>query len=106
MSHKDIDTITFKDLLEKEECFLLDVRTRQEYDQSHLKGASHIDFYGETLEDLLDELDKGKKYLVYCRSGNRSRKTMLLMRELGFGEVYNLGEGIISWNEHGFELET
>jgi rhodanese-related sulfurtransferase len=30
---------------------------------------------------------------------------MFLMRDLGFKEVYNLEEGIISWNEFGFEVE-
>ncbi|HAY35298.1 MAG TPA: rhodanese-like domain-containing protein, partial [Bacteroidetes bacterium] len=54
-------------------------------------------------EDALDELDKRKKYLVYCRSGNRSRQAMFLMRDLGFEEVNNLSEGIISWIENEYE---
>jgi rhodanese-related sulfurtransferase len=105
MNHKDIDTHSFKNLYEADSHILIDVRTEEEYSAGHLKGALNIDFHTESFEDEMDKLDKGKKYLLYCRSGNRSRQTMFLMRELGFEEVYNLAEGIISWNEHGFNIE-
>lgn len=105
MNHKDIDTQTFKKVFEENKHHLLDVRTPEEFKAGHIKGALNIDFYAETFEDEIDKLDKEKKYLVYCRSGNRSRKTMLMMRELGFDEVHNLEEGIISWHQHGFDIE-
>ncbi len=105
MTHKDIDTPSFKSLKENNSYVLIDVRTPEEYQESHLKGANNINFQNETFEDMLEDMDKKKKYLVYCRSGNRSRKTMFLMRDLGFEEVYNLAEGIISWDQHGYETE-
>lgn len=105
MNHKDIDTETFKAKIDEEEHFLLDVRTPEEFKAGHLKNAVNIDFYKESFSDEIDELDKRKKYLVYCRSGNRSRQTMFLMRDLGFEEVYNLDRGIISWHDHGFHIE-
>ena len=105
MNHKDVDTTSFKNLFEEDSYVILDVRTREEFHAGHLKGASNIDFYDSSFESNLDELDKRKKYLVYCRSGNRSRQAMFLMRDLGFEEVYNLESGIISWNDHGFLIE-
>jgi rhodanese-related sulfurtransferase len=30
---------------------------------------------------------------LYCRSGNRSKKTVEIMRELGFKEINNLNGG-------------
>jgi rhodanese-related sulfurtransferase len=105
MNHKDVNTNTFKDLFEGDDYIILDVRTPEEFNAGRLKGAANIDFYTETFEDEIDKLDKRKKYLLYCRSGNRSRQTMFLMRDLGFDEVYNLESGIMSWNEHGFEIE-
>ncbi len=105
MNHKDVDTASFKNLFEENSYEILDVRTREEFQAGHLKGASNIDFYDSSFESNLDELDKRKKYLVYCRSGNRSRQAMFLMRDLGFEEVYNLESGIISWNDHGFLIE-
>lgn len=104
MNHLDIDTKTFKDKLDEDAYVLLDVRTKDEYEAGHLAGALNIDFYDHNFETHIDELDKRMKYLVYCRSGNRSRQAMFLMRDLGFEEVYNLAGGIISWNEHGFEI--
>ncbi|MDQ3020796.1 MAG: rhodanese-like domain-containing protein [Bacteroidota bacterium] len=105
MEHKDIDALNFKKMHEENSHVLLDVRTPEEYDAGHLKGASNINFYNENFEADLDELDKRKKYLVYCKSGGRSRQAMFLMRDLGFDEVYNLAGGIISWHEHGFEVK-
>ncbi len=104
MNHQDIDTRTFKDKLEEDAYVLLDVRTEDEYNAGHLTGSINIDFYSHNFETDIDELDKRMKYLVYCRSGNRSRQAMFLMRDLGFEEVYNLAGGIISWHDHGFEI--
>jgi len=105
MNHKDIDAASFKEYFEEDTFVLLDVRTDDEFKEGHLKGAKKIDFYNESFEEIIDELDKRKKYLVYCRSGNRSRQAMFLMRDLGFEEVYNLEGGIISWNKRGFNTE-
>ena len=106
MNHQDVDTSSFKNLYEDRSFFLLDVRTPEEYTAGHLKGAVNINFYEQTFEEKIDSLDKRKKYLVYCRSGGRSRQTMFLMRDLGFEEVCNLSGGILSWSEHGFELQN
>ncbi|HQY19889.1 MAG TPA: rhodanese-like domain-containing protein [Ignavibacteria bacterium] len=103
MQHKDIDTKSFKELSENDAYVLLDVRTPDEFNSERLKDSINIDFYESDFEDKLDELDKRKKYLIYCRSGNRSRQAMFLMRDLGFEEVNNLSEGIISWVENNFE---
>ena len=104
MNHKDIETQEFRSKLEEDAYVLLDVRTADEYRAGHLLGAMNLDFYDHAFEDMIDELDKRMKYLVYCRSGNRSRQAMYLMRDLGFEEVYNLAGGIIAWNEHGHEI--
>ncbi|MEO8447841.1 MAG: rhodanese-like domain-containing protein [bacterium] len=106
MTHQDIETTSFKNLFEENSFVLLDVRTPQEFDSGHLKGATNIDFYNEKFQSDIDEFDKRKKYLIYCRSGGRSRQAMFLMRDLGFEEVYNLSGGIISWNEHGYSIEN
>ncbi len=92
-------------MIEEDSFVLIDVRTHEEFREGHIKGAVNIDFYKTTFEDDIDEFDKRKRYLVYCRSGSRSRQAMYLMRDLGFEEVYNLSNGIISWNENNFPVE-
>lgn len=106
MNYQDIDTKSFKTLFEEDSYVILDVRTPEEFKAGHLKGAKNVNFYNETFENDIDEFDKRKKYLVYCKSGGRSRQAMFLMRDLGFEEVYNLTGGIMSWYELGYHIEN
>ena len=83
---------------------LLDIRTSDEFKMSHINGAVNIDFYAENFRDQLDQLVKTKKILIYCRTGNRSGKTLPVMSELGFREVYNMAGGIKDWELNGYEV--
>ncbi len=83
---------------------IIDVRTPQEFADGYIEDASNIDFYSETFRDELDSLDKSKTYLIYCRSGARSGKTLNMMAELDFEKVYNVLGGILAWKAE--ELPT
>ena len=80
---------------------IIDVRTPEEFAEGHVEQATNIDYYSETFRDELNNLDKNKTYLVYCRSGNRSGNALNIMAELNFREVYNMSGGIIAWNAEG-----
>lgn len=73
---------------------VLDVRTPHEFASGALPRAVNLNFYSPDFADKLNELDRSKVYLVYCRSGNRSKVVMNMMRQLGFGWVYEIDEGI------------
>jgi rhodanese-related sulfurtransferase len=45
----------------------------------------------------LSELRKNLTYLVYCKSGNRSRAVVEIMSRLGFENVFNLVGGFSNW---------
>jgi predicted sulfurtransferase len=66
---------------------ILDVRTPQEYCTGHLKGSINLDFRSPSFRDQIARLDRNEAYLLYCRTGIRSRLTLLLMRSLGFREL-------------------
>jgi len=83
---------------------IIDIRTESEYNQGYIQDAINIDYYSPDFTDHLDDLDKNKTYLIYCRSGNRSDKTLNKMENLGFKEVYNLVGGINTWMEKGYPL--
>lgn len=70
---------------------ILDVRTPQEYSDSHIVSSKNIDFLNSSFKNEISKLDKTKVYKVYCRSGNRSGQAVRLMKELGFQDVENLG---------------
>ena len=75
---------------------LLDTRTREEYDQSHIPGALLIP-HTEIAERAEEELpDKDQLILVYCRSGNRSKQASEILAELGYTNVKEFG-GIHTW---------
>ena len=82
---------------------IIDVRTPEEFADGHIENAVNIDFRSETFRGELNKLDKNKTYLIYCRSGNRSRSALDIMEELNFRAVYHLSVGIIGWNEEGLQ---
>lgn len=79
---------------------LIDVRTPQEYGEAHIDGALLIDISAPDFVEQLGELDPAATYVVYCRSGNRSRAAVEVMAQLGFSEVYDMG-GIQQWIAEG-----
>jgi len=80
---------------------ILDVRTPEEFTEAHIEDAINLNFRSETFRDELDKLDKSRTYLVYCRSGGRSRSALDIVAELNFREAYNMLGGIIQWKAEG-----
>lgn len=83
---------------------VIDVRTPEEFAEGHLERATEIDFYGDDFRDRISQLDPAGRYLVYCRSGNRSGQATAIMRELGFEQVYDLDGGVVAWSAAGLPL--
>ena len=75
---------------------ILDVRSREEYDQGHIPGAILIpDTEIEAkAADLLP--DKDQLILVYCRSGRRSKLAAQSLADLGYANIREFG-GILDW---------
>ncbi|MDH5671256.1 MAG: rhodanese-like domain-containing protein [Myxococcales bacterium] len=85
---------------------VLDVRTDAEFAEGHLAGAVQLDFYAADFEAQISALDREPPYLLYCRSGNRSGKTLEIMKRLGFVEVYELEGGISAWSAASLPVTT
>lgn len=92
------------ELIKNGDVVIIDVRTSVEYSQGHLQKALNIDIRSENFNTLINDLDKSKKYLVYCASGKRSYNASTIMKELGFEKIYNLTGGITEWNSQGYEI--
>lgn len=76
-----------KRLIEEEKAVLVDVRSKDEYNESHLEGAINKSVY--LIEDI--DVDKDLPIIVYCKSGARSNKAALELLKLGYKKIYNLG---------------
>ena len=91
--------IDFKNKIELSGVRLIDVRTPMEFSQGNINGSVNVDFKNE--EEFLNyfnELDKTEPVFLYCRSGNRSKKSADKLINLGFSKIYDLEGGFIEWN--------
>lgn len=75
---------------------ILDVRTQAEYDEGHIPGAILIPNTEIEMRAEEELPDKDQLILVYCRSGNRSKKAAQILVELGYSNIKEFG-GIIDW---------
>ncbi|MEM7187510.1 MAG: rhodanese-like domain-containing protein [Bacteroidota bacterium] len=82
---------------------LVDVRTAEEYEVSHLKNAQNICVTSDDFKEKVATLDKQKPVYVYCKKGGRSAEAASILKEMGFTKVYDLQGGITSWQQEGLE---
>lgn len=94
-----VSAVKFKELVDSRSIndTILDVRTADEYAQTHIEGARLFDFYDYSFTDTLSALDKDSTYYIYCKSGARATRAMKIMENLGFKSIYNLKGGIEAW---------
>lgn len=74
-------------IMKDKEYVIIDVRTKEEYDESHVVNSINIP-YDEI--DSKIEIDKDKIIFVYCKSGRRSSIAYDTLKNLGY-TVYDLG---------------
>lgn len=83
---------------------LIDVRTPEEFSSSHIKGAVNINIYNPNFSSKIKDLDPEKKYIVYCRSGNRSLAAYQQMNTINL-KVNNCIFGMMSIDGSVLEIE-
>lgn len=94
----------FEKMSSKRKSKILDVRTPEEVAEGHLANATTINFLSPDFTSQVASLNKKGTYLLYCRSGSRTRKAADTMQKMGFKHVYMLEGGIIAWKEAGKEV--
>jgi phage shock protein E len=70
---------------------VIDVRTPSEFAGGHVADALNIDASSKDFESKVGALDKGKTYVVYCRTGSRAGAAVERMAALGFDDLLNGG---------------
>ncbi len=75
---------------------ILDVRTLEEYNDSHIPGAICVPNEEIGTAEISELPDKEQLILVYCRSGRRSKEASKKLAAMGYTEIYEFG-GIIDW---------
>ena len=90
-----VDTISVEELKNKENPYILDVRTVEEYNLSHIDGAINIPL--DELRENLEKLEKSKEIIVHCHSGLRSYLACRILQQKGYN-VKNLIGGYIMYD--------
>lgn len=103
---KDVDAAQFQRLMaELDGALLLDVRTPEEWEEGHLEGAAHKDYWGDDGFDAsMNTIPRDRPVLVYCAGGGRSGLTAEELNKAGHLEVYNLEDGIAGWQDAGLPV--
>ena len=91
---REISYKKMQEMLKKDtSIILLDVRSKQEFNEGHLNGAINIPLYD--LESKIDSLpDKTRTIIIYCASGYRSKQAKNKLENIGYEKVYNLKNGL------------
>ena len=95
--YREIDAGEAAELLQNLSPLLLDVRTRAEFNNGHIKNAILIPV--QELQKRVGELSDYKHHdiLIYCATGNRSTVSSKILIDKGFKRIYNLRYGITDW---------
>lgn len=80
--------VEFAELIKKG-AVIIDVRTKDEYQNGHIKGSINIPL--QILPNSLSKLKKDKPVITCCASGMRSASAKNILKSNGFTEVHNGG---------------
>lgn len=100
--HIDVSVQQAKEMIDRGEVFILDVRTQEEYNEGHIMDSTLIPV--DELDSRLKELPRDKKILVYCGTGRRSLTASEKLENSGFTQLYNMKGGITEWKNAGYNV--
>ena len=96
--YRKISFAEAKEILDNDaNAVLLDVREEAEYITGHAVDAVLLPLRELDAASAAEAIPShDTPVLVYCRSGRRSREAALILAELGYTEVYDIGS-LIGW---------
>lgn len=85
---------------------VIDLRTEEEFEHTHIRGAKNINALDAAFEKNIAALDASKPILVHCQSGRRSKAAIeTVLSNSKFPTVYHLTEGLSAWKKAGKPLD-
>ncbi len=91
-------------IIEKDPYFkFLDVRSNLEFSEAHINNSINIPI--DTLLSKINDLSESKqKYIVYCRTGNRSPMAADMLLSAGISGVKVMSGGITRWQKENLSV--
>ena len=100
-----------RELIGKGNALVVDVRDAPEVEKSgKVAGAVHVsrgmlEFRADPESPYYDKnFTRDKTVILYCASGGRAALAGKLLKDMGYGQVYNIG-GFKDWTESGGAIE-
>jgi cysteine synthase/rhodanese-related sulfurtransferase len=92
-------------MIEKEKALVIDVRSKEKFQQQHVAGAVNIPL--QELSKGVETLpkDKNAAIVTVCALGNISIHGMLYLKALGYRNVKSIAGGTTAWAEKGLPVE-
>jgi rhodanese-related sulfurtransferase len=86
------------------ETVFLDVREPNEWNLGHIPNAIHIP-RGQLEGKVESMIDRNKRVVIYCASGNRSALAADTLQQMGYTNVVSLQDGFKGWVSVGGDIE-
>ena len=85
-----------------DQCLLLDVRSKEEFQGGHIAGASNLP-HDSISSDNVAELKDYQKVIVFCHMGGRAGMAHQTLCNLGLNNVVCIDEnGMAHWFQQGY----
>jgi rhodanese-related sulfurtransferase len=91
------------DLYMSNSAYMLDVRERTEWDQSHIPNSTLLPL-GQ-VAGMVDKFPRDKPIIIVSGSDNRSQQGRDILKAAGYNNVTSMAGGIIFWQNQGYPLE-
>ncbi|MDD2916937.1 MAG: rhodanese-like domain-containing protein [Candidatus Gracilibacteria bacterium] len=103
MTKPSIGTVKVPEFIERRDAgaIVIDLRTPEEILSGKIDDAREMNCYDADFGGKIAKLDISGSYLLYCRSGNRSKQVLDAMGSFGFHDVHDLAGGIGEWMRLG-----
>jgi rhodanese-related sulfurtransferase len=94
-----------RDETDRSAAMLIDVRSKEEWQKGHARGAKHLE-RGEVeleIEELAPDLDQ--RIICYCGGGSRSALVAESLQRMGYRNVRSMAGGFRAWRAAGMPVE-
>jgi len=107
LNRESVPYISVEELSSSQGLVLLDTRSLDEYEVSHLQGADWVGYKKFELDKVQESYpDKNTPLVVYCSVGVRSENIGEKLLEAGYTDIKNLYGGIFEWKNKDFLVYT
>lgn len=101
----EVDVQEANNRIQRERPHVIDVREKQEWDEGHLPGATHVPrgYLELRIESAVP--DRSTPLILYCAGGVRSLLAAQTLRAMGYDNVASMSGGFTAWKDAGLPFQ-